>query len=360
MPVSPFQSHQQEQGIAVANALGGYNDTKGYERALTVRPFDFPVDHGAHPSFRNEWWYATGNVFDAHGRHFGYQLTLFRIAIKPPDEEKPDSAWRTRQIYMGHFALTDVANGQHYHDEKFSRASLGLAGARNKPFRVWLEDWSFISESDAFLPLHTAASTPGFAINFLLQNAKPLVLQGNKGLSQKSPEPGNASYYYSFTRLPTTGTVRIGEQSFQVSGDSWLDREWSTSVLGPKQQGWDWFALQLEDGREIMFYQLRHEDNSIDQLSQGVLVEKDGSYRKLNLEDVELKPQTIWHSPQTKRKYPIEWRMNILSAQLSLNIRAALENQEMLATVQYWEGAVVVEGTAKGYGYLEMTGYRKD
>lgn len=345
---------------SVSAALGGEN-TEGYRRAYAPRPLVFPEDHGPHPDFRTEWWYVTGNLADAQGRRFGYQLTLFRLALSP-QAPPADSAWRTNQIYMGHFALTDVEGERHYGFERFSRAAVGLAGAQAAPFRVWLEDWRLEGAADSPFPMRIRAAQEDSAIDLYLESAKPLVLQGEQGLSRKSAEPGNASYYYSYTRLPTRGTLHLDGQSFAVSGASWLDREWSTSALGPQQSGWDWFALQLEDGRELMFYRLRLKEGGVDPLSSGVLVAVDGSTRPLRREDVELKILDVWTSPKSGDRYPVRWALRVPGAALDLVVTPRVMDQEMRVSVRYWEGAVVVEGRAggqpaSGQGYLEMTRY---
>ncbi|HRD67128.1 MAG TPA: lipocalin-like domain-containing protein [Candidatus Competibacter sp.] len=351
------------ESVAVNSALGD-GDSAGYQRAYEPRPFQFPVDHGPHPEFRNEWWYVTGNLADATGRQFGYQLTLFRIALAPTPPIA-DSAWRTNQVYMGHFALTDVATGQHHAFERFSRDSVGLAGAQATPFRVWLDDWALTgAESDTF-PIRVSAQEGKVAINLTLSTAKPVVLQGNRGLSQKSAEPGNASYYYSYTRLPTEGTVRLGETTFTVNGASWLDREWSTSALGPEQSGWDWFALQLDDGRDLMFYRLRRKDGSVDPHSKGVLVAADGQTRPLGWNEVILQPLGEWASPKTGDRYPARWRLLLPAENMDLTITPKVADQEMRLTVRYWEGTITVNGRAdaqliSGQGYLEMTRYEQE
>ncbi len=344
--------------FAVSSALGD-GDNAGYQRADMPRPFQFPVDHGPHPQFRNEWWYATGNLTDAAGRAFGYQLTLFRIALAPT-APVADSAWRTNQLYMGHFALTDVLDQQHYGFERFSRGAVGLAGAQAEPFRVWLENWELASSGSEVFPMRIHAQESGIAIDLTLNVGKPLVLQGDRGLSQKSAESGNASYYYSYTRLPTKGAIKIAEQTFIVQGASWLDREWSTSALGPDQSGWDWFALQFEDGRELMFYRLRRKDGSADAFSKGVLVSSNGQTRLLRPDAVDLQALGEWRSPQTGDRYPAAWRLRVPAEKLDLTVTPKVADQEMRLTVRYWEGAVVVTGRVgdqniSGQGYLEMT-----
>ena len=351
---------QPAGGVAVSSALGG-DDNAGYQRAYAPRPFQFPADHGPHPEFRNEWWYVTGNLSDAAGRPFGYQLTIFRIALSPT-APPVDSPWRANQVYMGHLALTDVANDRHYGFERFSRGALGLADAQATPFRVWLEDWTLTGTESGLFPLHIGVRESDITLDLTLDAGKPVVLQGDGGLSQKSAEPGNASYYYSHTRMPTQGMVSVGGQNFTVSGASWLDREWSTSVLGPDQSGWDWFALQLDDGRDLMFYRLRRKDGSMDSFSKGVLVETDGQPRRLRWNEVELQPLGQWVSPRTGDHYPAGWRLRLPTENLTLTVTPKVADQEMRLTVRYWEGAVAVSGQAgdrviSGQGYLEMTRY---
>jgi predicted secreted hydrolase len=351
---------QPAESITVGSALGG-GDHAGYHRADQPRPFHFPADHGPHPEFRNEWWYVTGNLADATGRQFGYQLTLFRIALSP-DQPAVDSAWRTNQVYMGHFALTDVSGEKHHGFERFSRGAAGLAGAQATPFRVWLEDWELSGTAMDALPMRLQAREGDIALDLTLQAGKPVVLQGDRGLSQKSAEPGNASYYYSHTRLPTRGTVDLNGQTFAVQGSSWLDREWSTSALGPEQSGWDWFALQLDDGRDLMFYRLRRKDGGMDSFSKGVLVDAEGQTRLLRGNEVDLQPLGEWTSPQSGDRYPAAWRLRLPGEGLDLTVTPKVANQEMRLTVRYWEGAVAVSGHAgedkiHGQGYLEMTRY---
>lgn len=346
--------------IPVSSALS-VDDMQGYARAYEPRPFVFPEDHGPHPDFRTEWWYATGNLTAADGRRFGYQLTLFRIALTPEIEDS-ESDWRSRQIYMGHFAVTDVAEGRHHAFERFSRAGVGLAGAQAKPWRVWLEDWSFTGPEQDEFPLRVRAREQDIALDVTVEPAKPMVLQGDRGLSQKSAEPGNASYYYSYTRLQTQGSVMIDGQSFTVEGTSWLDREWSTSALGEEQSGWDWFALQLDDGRDLMFYRLRSQDGAMDPQSSGILVESDGSTQRLDHQDVLLDIEDTWTSPNSGDRYPARWHLRVPQADIDLTVTPRIADQEMRLSVRYWEGAVEVAGQAAGkpiagQGYLEMTRY---
>jgi len=346
--------------LSVEEILGVEED-QPFARAIQPRKFVFPEDHGPHPQFKTEWWYYTGNLFSESDRRFGYQLTFFRSALTPEAQQR-NSNWATNQIYMAHFALTDVDAERFYHFERFSRDSLGLAGAKANPFKVWLENWSAEGRQSEPLPMRLSAREDSVAIELNLESAKPIVLQGENGLSQKSAKPGNASYYYSMTRMPTSGSISISGESFQVSGTSWLDREWSTSALGEGQVGWDWFSLQFDDGRELMYYQLRLKDGTADPLSSGVLVDVDGSTKRLRPSDIDIKVLNHWQSSKSGAKYPAKWRLDVVNEGISLEISPFLAEQELITTVRYWEGAVSVQGKDSaskltGFGYVELTGY---
>jgi predicted secreted hydrolase len=277
---------------------------------------------------------------------------------------------------MGHLALTDGASGTFEARERFSRGALGLAGARAEPFRVWIEDWVVETDSGAtaaegawpgsgIFPLRLEASDGGVGLDLRLEPSKPVVLQGEDGLSQKGPEPGNASFYYSFTRLVTTGSVTLGGREIPVQGQAWLDREWSTSALSQDQVGWDWFALQLGDGRDLMYYQLRLRDGRPDPLSKGVLVDADGRARPLTSGTVELTVLDRWASPRDGSVYPSRWRLVLPDEAIDLEIEPLVPDQEMNLTFRYWEGAVLVRGTSggrplEGRGYVELTGYGEE
>ncbi|NIR31610.1 MAG: carotenoid 1,2-hydratase [Gammaproteobacteria bacterium] len=351
-----------QAGMRVADLLE--EDGSGFARAAEPRDFVFPRDHGPHPDYRTEWWYVTGNLAAPGGREFGFQLTFFRFGLAPGRATRA-SRWATHQVYMAHFALTDVAAGRFHSAERFSRGALELAGARAHPFGVWLEDWRMAGTGQSAFPLHLRAQEDAFAIDLTLQAGKPRVLHGEEGLSRKSDEPGNASYYYSRTRMPVTGRVRSGEAYHEVEGLAWLDREWSTSALGPDQSGWDWFALQLDDGRELMYYQLRRRDGSPHHRSAGTLVAPDGEPRSLSREDVRLDVLAHWQSPVNGTRYPARWRLRVPGARIALEIVPKLSDQEMNHSVRYWEGAVRVRrldetagaGAPAGDGYVELTGY---
>lgn len=334
----------------------GATPDPGFARALETREFVFPRDHGAHPGFATEWWYFTGNLSDVEDRRFGYQLTLFRVGLKP-GEPADDSDWRANQLYMGHFAISDIENRRHHSHERFSRAAAELAGATTPPLLVWLGPWSIRGGSDSLFPIRIEASTNDLAIALtVLDPGKPPVLQGDRGLSRKGARPGDASYYYSFTRLPTRGAIRIDQQRYTVSGNSWFDREWSSSALSADQAGWDWLALQLDDGRDLMFYRMRGKDGRMQEFSSGILVNRQGESAPLSHDQVELKPVRSWTSKQGT-DYPVAWALKVPGHALDLHIEAAFDEQEMPLTVRYWEGAVNVSGSQQGVGYLELSGY---
>lgn len=345
-----------QEPLELAQILGG-GDTEGYARADRPRAFRFPDDHGPHPAFRSEWWYFTGNLADAGGRRFGYELALFRFALEPGAPERP-SQWATHQVYMGHLALTDVAARRFRYSQRFARAALGLAGAEAAPFRVWLEDWSV--GGDGF-PWRLTAASEAFRLELALAPRKPIVPQGEDGWSRKGAQAGNASYYYSIPRLATEGTITIEGTRHAVAGESWLDREWSTSALEEDQVGWDWFGLQLDDGHELMYYRLRRRDGTVDAHSAGAFVLPDGTRRGLGHADVTLEVLDRWHSPRGGT-YPARWRLAVPALDLALEIAPVLPDQELDVTPRYWEGAVDVTGAragrpVTGRGYAELTGY---
>jgi len=343
--------------VSVSEAMG--SDTTGYRRATEVRPFTFPTDHGPHPGYKTEWWYFTGNLTGPDAQPYGYELTIFRLGLTPPDTAVDASAadWRTNQLYMAHFAVTDGGAETFHAFERFQRGGAGLAGAQADPFRVWLDDWSMTGTTEATFPMQLQAQEQGIGIDLTLRPTKPRVLQGNRGLSQKGPGTGNASYYYSYTRLATEGHLTLRGDTLAVTGQSWLDREWSTSALGPDQEGWDWFSLQLDDGRDLMYYQLRQTDGSPSTFSEGVIVGPDGATQRLDRSDVTVEVLDTWTSPDGTYTYPVEWTLRVPNEDIDLKITPVIPNQELDVSVRYWEGAVRVEGSATGRGYVEMTGY---
>lgn len=346
--------------LSVAEALSG-GRLEGFARAEAPRDFVFPRDHGPHGEFRAEWWYWTGNLRTAGGRHLGFQLTFFRSALTP-DAPARQSDWGARQAYLAHLAVTDSRGGRFRFATRTSRGALGLAGAQAEPFRVHVEDWEALSEGGDAFAVRLRAEDEDMALDLRLESAKPPVLQGERGLSRKGPEPGNASYYYSLTRMPARGTIRVGTERLEVEGLAWMDREWSTAAVGQDLSGWDWFALQLEDGRELMYYRLRRRDGTADPFSAGVVVDARGGTRALARDGVRLAATGAWRSRRSGVEYPAGWRLTDTAGGLELTITPRLADQELDVSPRYWEGAVEVRGTdgdrpVAGHGYVELVGY---
>lgn len=349
-----------ESGARVLPAAGPLS-ADGFARAEGPQPLVFPADHGPHPDYQTEWWYYTGNLLTAEGRHYGYQLTFFRRALIPPAERAArTSAWATDQVYLAHLALSDVAARDFYASERFSRGAAGLAGAQAEPFAVWLEDWSVAEVEGGNWRLRAAGE--GLALDLTLRDLKGPVLQGDQGYSRKGLEAGNASYYYSLTRLETAGRVQVGGGTYPVTGLSWMDHEYSTSALSAGQVGWDWFSLQLDDESELMLFQIRLDDGSVDPYSSGTLVAADGNTLHLERDDFQIDVNGTWRSPRTGAVYPAGWTITASAADLTLRLEPLLADQELDLSYAYWEGAVRITGErdgrpVSGHGYVELTGY---
>jgi predicted secreted hydrolase len=333
----------------------------GFARALTPGAIEFPRDLGPHDDFQTEWWYYTGNLEGADGRLFGYQFTIFRRALTPDAAPVDDaSPWRSNQVYLAHFALSDIANGDFYAYERFSRGAAGLAGAQASPYRVWLEDWQVAEIGPGRTRIQAVADE--VALDIVLTETLPPVLHGDRGLSVKGAEPGNASYYYSIVRQQVSGSVTVRGERVPVTGLSWKDHEYSTSALSPGAVGWDWFSLQLDNGTGLMFFQIRRDDGTLEPASSGSFILADGAVRHLERADWELEVLDTWTSAASGAVYPAGWRIAIPAIGLELRGAPLMANQELNLTTVYWEGAVEFRGTLNGApvtarGYIEMTGY---
>ncbi len=322
----------------------------GFPRAEAPRDFVFPEDHGPHPAYRSEWWYLTLVLADDAGRDLGVQFTLFRQALTPA-VSAAGNRWQSNQIYLAHFAVSDSATG-HSSDERFARGHPELVGVEAAPFALWLEDWRLTETAGRW---RLQATTPASRVELELDMAVPVILQGEAGLSRKGPN--QASYYYSMPGIPASGTVWVNDEPRAVQGLGWLDREWSTSVLSEGQVGWDWFALQLDDGRRLMAFQLRRRDGQRDEYDQGMLVRADGVARHLQAADFTLIPTRYWQDDEGTQ-WPVAWRI-ALGEEL-FHVEAVLDDQKMATSIRYWEGMVAVLDSERrriGRGYLELTGY---
>ena len=342
-------------------------DTVGFARAIDPWDWQFPRDFGPHPEFQTEWWYYTGNLATADGRRFGYQFTIFRRAIEP-QARVSESEWRTNQIYMAHFTVSDIAGEHFYHAERFSRDSAGLAGSQTDPvYKVWLENWQVEALDPEATQTRITARTDEVALDITLEQVKRPALQGENGLSPKGPEPGNASYYYSLSRLLTEGTVTIGNETFEVTGNTWKDHEFSTSALGVGALGWDWFGLIFDDGREMTIGRIRLADGTDRTYSGGegspaLLIDEDGTERYIPAGNFTLESLDTWESPHSGAVYPSGWRVTITDTgtgeALNFTLTPLLKDQELHGNgITYWEGAVRIDGDVTGYGYAELTGY---
>lgn len=326
-----------------------------FEQASADRRLEFPIDHGAHERFRLEWWYVTANLEDAEGRQFGAQWTLFRTALQA-DEMQPSNPWHTPQLYMGHMAVS-WPDG-HHAAQRYARGGdhngLSQAGVAAEPFAAWLDDWSLIATGDGLSSLLMNARDGDFDMALQLSTDQPLVLHGDQGFSQKHAE-GGGSHYYSQPFFAASGTLTVNGQPIEVSGQAWLDREWSSQFLKADQLGWDWFALHLDDGSKLMLYQLRQGDGS--HYLYAVRIEPDGRRTLLPPERVKL--TALDWQPVANRELPLTWRISI-EGSATLVVTALHPEQWMALDFAYWEGVVLisdVDGKRRGRGYMELTGY---
>jgi predicted secreted hydrolase len=344
------------------------------------RGIRLPGDHGSHPDYKIEWWYYTGNLDTREGRRFGYQLTFFRVGVNR--EPANGSRWAVRDLYMAHFAVSDVEAGRFHVFDRLQREGAGWAGAATDRYRVWNGQWSAGAEADGSHRLQARDRGSGMAnggvagggsadegavgIDLRLTNTGYWVGHGDAGYSRKGRDAANASEYYSLPRLATTGTLTLGGRAYEVTGASWMDHEFGSSMLEADQVGWDWFGLQLADGRDLMLYQLRRRDGTRDPFSSGTLVSPDGRVVRLTRDDYSLEPRGTWRSPRTGAVYPIRWHVTIPAQQLAFDVQAVMPDQELHTPrstgVTYWEGAVDLTSTAtatptRGRGYMELTGY---
>ena len=335
-----------------------------FRRALPGYEFEFPRDHFSHPEFQVEWWYFTGNVHSDNGRRFGFELTFFRNAVAgaPPPGDSP---WDIDHIYLAHLALSDVDDGQFHKFERLNRGGPGLAGIDQETARIWNGNWEvrWLRPTEPLGPLRLRAYSEDFSIEFDLEPRKPPVIQGVDGVSQKAAGAGKASHYVSYTRLATSGGITVGAERFEVEGSAWMDHEFFTNSLAPGQAGWDWVSAQLDDGSELMLYRMRLQDGSTDPYSSGTYVAADGRAVHLALEDYSMTPGRVWTSPSTGGAYPIAWTLRVPRFGIEVELTTPLDQQEVVsrtpASPSYWEGAVDLEGSHTGVGYLEMTGYDK-
>ena len=340
-----------------------------WSRALSPQSITFPADHFSHPEFKTEWWYFTGNLVSESGEPMGFQFTLFRQGLRPPGSVKANSAWIPAAFGFGHAAVSLPQRKEFLFGQLLERGSHGSVDfptfapdrqAHNEPaLLARVGDWSVTLMPDGQFTMK--ATVPGAEIALVAKPQYAPMLQGDRGLSQKAAGPGNASYYFSIPRLETQGTITTHGKTQSVRGTSWLDREWASNQLAAGQVGWDWFAIQLDDGRDLMIYQMRLANGGRDPYSHGTLRQPDGHIIPISAESYSLKPGKIWTSKTTGGAYPITWELKIPDLNLDLVIEAAQENQELpLSPVAYYEGSIHVHSPrspTRGIGYMELTGY---
>jgi predicted secreted hydrolase len=328
--------------------LGG--QSAGFTEVTPGRLMVFPADHAAHSDFRIEWWYVTANLQDAQGQRYGVQWTLFRSALAPAADQP---GWSNGNLWLGHAGLT-TAN-THHSAQTLARGGVGQAGVKLAPFSAWIDGWSLRSLATAGDPLselQVTASGKDFAYDLHLQTDRPLVLQGRQGYSRKSVQ-GQASWYYSQPFLQARGQLQVNGKSVEVSGSAWLDREWSSQYMAANQQGWDWFSMHLEGGRQLMLFRLRHADGK--HYLSGNWIEADGRSEPLGPSDISLEP--IATTRIDEHQVPTEWAVKIPAKGLDIHTRALNPKAWMALGTPYWEGPILFTGSQAGVGYLEMTGY---
>jgi predicted secreted hydrolase len=347
----------------VIDALSGPVDAS-FARAYEPIEFVFPQDHGSHDEYTTEWWYYTGNLTGDDGGEYGYQLTFFRSALVPGEPNRASELAAT-QLYMAHFAVTSGPANEHRAFDRFSRGAGGLAGATGEPaYSVWLEDWRAEQTGPDSYRLTAQIDGPDglVALDLALTESQPPLLHGDRGLSQKGPEPGNASYYYSLVRMESQGSVTLDGVTTAVTGLSWMDHEFGTSALSGDALGWDWFAATLDNGAVLMFAQVRSASGQPQDIFEGTLRYADGRQVAIQPDDFTLTPTGRWTSPTTGIEYPSGWQVSFPAFAIDLTIEPIIPDQEMGLTFNYYEGATIIRGTMEGTavsgrGYVELTGY---
>ena len=355
MTHTPPHPVMSRRGVLLAAALAGTGLVSPAAHALPLKTLTFPRDRGAHPDFRTEWWYITGQAL-AGDRLFGFQLTFFRSRIDAT--QGMASKFAAKQLLFAHAAITDVAGQKLHHDQRIARSGFTVASASESDMALRLRDWSLQSQGNTYTASLPAAD---FGLNLQFTETQAVLLQGKNGLSRKGPDEKQASYYYSQPQLATRGTLRVGGKALDVTGTAWLDHEWSQELLHPSATGWDWIGMNLLDGSALTAFRLRDKN--------GGAVWDGGSFRSAKGElfvfsrgEVIFKPTRFWRSPLSQTTYPVEWIVRTPAD--FYTVKAVIDNQELDSRQStgsiYWEGLsdlIDSNGKPVGRGYLEMTGY---
>jgi predicted secreted hydrolase len=350
-----------KRGLGLAAVLAGFSlavlsaPAQDYARVRKGVALQFPRDHGSHPQFRNEWWYLTGRLVTADGRELGMQITFFRNRPRVAEEIPGELA--ARQLLFAHAALSDPAVGHLLHDQRAARAGLGLADAATGHTEVAIGDWSLAQTGDGYAA-EIAAREFRYSLRFTA--TQPPLFEGERGVSRKGPRPEQASYYYSRPHLAVAGEIAVGDKRVAVTGEAWLDHEWSSEPLAAEAVGWDWIGINLADGGALMAFRMRRKDGGTF-WAGGSFRGADGRVRVLRPSEVRFAVLRRWRSPRTGTEYPVSVRVD--AGPLKLDLEPLMDDQEMDARAStgtvYWEGAVRATSGAKavGQGYLELTGY---
>jgi len=335
-----------------------------YKKALPGYKYSFPRDHASHEAFKTEWWYYTGHLKSDDGKKYGYELTFFRSGVAPSEKAKTKSN-APSNVYLAHFAVSDINNKKFHFYEKLTRSGLSLGSASSSVLHIYNDGWRVDEAGDTMM---LSADAEKVGIKLLLSSKKPPVIHGKDGVSQKADCVGCASHYYSLSRMETKGLLFIDGKEKRVNGTSWMDHEFGSNQLTEEQVGWDWYSLQLSDNTELMLYMMRKKDGSIDKNSSGTIIGADGKAEHLNLSQFKIRSKSKWLSPQSKGNYPMNWEIEIPHKQIKLQVTPDFETQELVTKrstdVTYWEGASSITGTKggkliTGEGYVEMTGYNE-
>lgn len=327
---------------AVAQGFAGLGtQAEGFAIPDPAYRIEFPQDHGPHPDYRIEWWYLTATLEGEDGQDYGVQWTLFRTAMQPGEAE----GWDSPQIWMGHAAVT--SSDEHLFAERLARGGIGQAGVISEPFQAFIDDWRM----EGIDRMRVTARGAEFAYDLELVANGPLVLQGEGGYSVKSPD-GQASHYYSQPFYRVSGVLDLPGGSVNVSGQGWLDREWSSQPLSEDQHGWDWFSLQFEDGARLMGFGLLDLETVF---TSATWIDPDGTTTAYT--DGALRLTPLNRALVAGRNIPVEWRVELPARGVDVEVQALNPGAWMGVSFPYWEGPIRVRGSHQGRGYLEMTGY---
>ena len=340
--------------LAAAAATAGHWSRDAL--ALPPKQLQFPRDFGSHPDLRTEWWYITGHATSDKGRVFGFQVTFFRSRVEATQAMR--SHFAAKQLVFAHTALTDLEGRSLLHDQRMARTAGGQAFASETDTDLRLRNWSLVRRSGQY---HALIAAEGFTLDLQFTPTQPVLLQGDKGLSRKGPEPAQASYYYSVPHLATQGRIVLQSRSLAVKGTAWLDHEASDALMHPEAVGWDWIGMNLDDGTALTAFHLRRADGST-LWAGGSLRTAAGVLRVFQANEVRFEAESHWLSPHTQARYPTRWRVHTPAG--SFTVQALLDDQELDSRnstgAVYWEGLsdlLGAQGQRVGRGYLEMTGY---